>query len=126
TVSDVHGQLLLAQTEAINHLDGVIPAYLGRGLRPAAIEMIQNVFHPDRDNAVETADHFVGITKVGAPAPTVRIEGPHVTTVAIQPAVIERRENAEDNLDPVAMLDSQIVGCSSSHGYARQDVSLRL
>src|SRR5262249_4952713 len=64
--------------------------------------------------------------KVGSPTPATRIKLAHVATMAVNPAQVKWRKDADDHSDAIPVLDSQVVGTASAHRDAGEDMGLAL
>src|SRR5439155_539738 len=124
-VGGVHRQFALAEAGAVEQFDGVLAAdFLDRrGTAPE--QRADQRTQPDGEDAVEAADRLAA-ADVLAPAPAVRIEVGEVPAATVDPAQIQRRMDAEDHPDAIAIPHRHPKGCTTAAGVPAQDMRLAL
>src|SRR5262249_15010243 len=120
-VADEHLQLAVAQVRAVDQLDRVVLADPDRRLVARAEHRADQLPEPD-PNQTGLADDFLGLIEVSAVGPEVRVEIPLWAIMGVFPAQVQRRQDADDHAEAIAVADAEVERAEAAHRYAREDV----
>ena len=115
------------QPGAVDQLDRVLAADLGQRFVAIAEQRVDELAEAQADQpAVETSDGLVPALQFRAPTPMMGIELGAIVALIIDPAQVERREDADGDAVGVAVANAEVVGGKAAHRHTRQDMRLAL